>query len=778
MKRNEIIRLIKIFFLSILMVALSACGESHPMSDSLVVLDKQLEKLAEVRISNKSLSNSKWKSFGNVWGNSTYIRSYEAEEYIYVATAIANSGSYKSFATEVGKTYRVSAELIGADVNRDENFVANSYLTVSDNIPTKEGTHVLVTSEYVTGGEKVSIVFTFVATETTSYVALRSDTNWQYANARAIAVEEVRQNSTETKWVSFGKVWGNATYSRNYKNEEYIYVATASADSGSYMSFSTKVGQTYNVSAELIGADVNQDKNFVGNSYITVSSDVPKKNKAHVIATSTYVKGDKKVTKNFTFVAISTISYLAIRSDRNWQYASARALSVNQIDNPLTNKKVVHFADENDPDDRLISIDYKNMTLIEAIPIEGSRNHKAHSMGLKSEASYLMLVPVESKFVTVRNLNTRKFVKKIRLPITVRSAGAYNKTENLMLATGRNRPASVLINAESLELVGKAGFNITCSASLALYAENDIKDMTCSTPDHGGNHVTGHGVWLDSKRFVILDRANRKLHIYQISKNADKKTYNSTLIQTLDTDTSLHTMHRGVGANESKYFYAVSESSGKNGNKPSGVYKYKLEDNGTLSQLNFLTLRTDEGKTIGVNSHHLEIIPDGTSLYVPVGNIIKNGDVQDGGIFVVNPKDMTIVKFISTGNGAAHVKFSKKRKMGIVTNRNSDYVTVLNYETHTPIKDISLNFTHEGLTPVSQAHTGYVEKSGDYYYSMWVDGGVFFRINLETLELDGSLYVGGTPFSGSYYSTINPNTSLPEPSKSDGYDEIFPDGSI
>jgi len=441
-------------------------------------------------------------------------------------------------------------------------------------------------------------------------------------------------------------------------------------------------------------------------------------------------------------------------------------------------KNITYFADENDPDDRLISIDYKNMKLINAVDIEGSRNHKAHSMGTKSEAAYLLLVPVESKFLTVRRLNTGEFVKKIRLPFEVRSAGAYNKQENLMLATGRYRPASVLINAESLELVGKAGFNITCSDSIPLYAENDIKDLTCTTPDHGGNHVTGHGVWLDSKRFVILDRANRKLHIYQIAKNADKKTYNTTLVQTLNTDTSFHTMHKGVGTNQSKYFYAVSESSGKNGNKPSGVYKYQLEDNGTLTQLTFISLHTNDGTKIGVNSHHLEITPDGKFLYVPVGNVLENGIVRQGGIFVVNANDMSIVKFISTGNGAAHVKFSKKRKMSIVTNRNSDYVTIINYETHTYIKDIPLDFTHEGLTSVSQAHTGYVNKNGDYYYSMWVDGGVFFRINLETLELDGSVYVGGTPFSGSYYPSINSNRLLSNPSIDDGYDIVFPDWSM
>jgi len=467
-------------------------------------------------------------------------------------------------------------------------------------------------------------------------------------------------------------------------------------------------------------------------------------------------------------VSISVVGYLL----------TACGDSESTKNNNKFSKNITHFADENDPDDRLISIDYDNMKLIDTVPIEGSRNHKAHSMGSKSEAAYLMLVPVESKFVTVRRLNTGEFVKKIRLPITVRSAGAYNKKENLMLATGRNRPAGVLINAELLEIVGKAGFNITCNDSVPLYAENDTRELTCVTPDHGGNHVTGHGVWLDSQRFVILDRANRKLHIYQIEKKSDGKTYNTTLVQTLDTDTSLHTMHKGVGADQNKYFYAVSESSGADGNKPSGVYKYKLEDNGTLTQLNFLPLGLDNGNKVGVNSHHLEITPNGEFLYVPVGNVLENGMLSKGGIFVVDSKDMTIVKFIATGDGAAHVKFSKKRELGIVTNRNSNFVTVLNYINHSHVKDISLNFTHEGLTPVFQAHTGYVNKNGDYYYSMWVDGGVFFRINLETLELDKSVYVGGTPFSGSYYPVINPNTSLPKPSESDGYDEIFPDWSL
>ncbi len=424
MKKEKRAMLVKTLFLSVLMLFLTACGTS----------DTQSKTVKQSEASSYKLLNSsrEWKSFGAVWGDAIHSRTYNNEQYIYVATIVAGSGLYSNVTTEVGKTYKVRAELLGADINRNENFLSNSYITVSSAIPTKDASSVIASSDYVSGGEKVSTAFTFVATSTTSYIAIRSDSNWQYASARAISVDVTDESSTldspeadrvapiitltgaseveviqganyndagatvtdnvdgditsdivvdnpvdtttigtytvtynvkdaadnqavevsrvvhviedetinssscsellgDGNWLTFGEVYKNRAYARVYNNEQYIYVATINADSGLYRSFRTEVGKTYQVSAELLGADINRNENFLSNSYVTVSSATPVKDKRRVIASSSYVSGGEKVNIAFTFVATSTTSYIAIRSDSNWQYASARAVSVKEL---------------------------------------------------------------------------------------------------------------------------------------------------------------------------------------------------------------------------------------------------------------------------------------------------------------------------------------------------------------------------------------------------------------------------------------------------------------
>ena len=149
-------------------------------------------------------------------------------------------------------------------------------------------------------------------------------------------------------WRAFGGVWGNRSYTRNYNSEKYIYIAARNANAGLYKRVSTKVGETYRVSAELLGADINRDKNFIANSYITVSSEVPRRDKSHVIASSKMVKGSSKVVETFTFVATSRTSYIGLRSDRAWQYANVRAVSVKEVGNENSNDENSNDENSND----------------------------------------------------------------------------------------------------------------------------------------------------------------------------------------------------------------------------------------------------------------------------------------------------------------------------------------------------------------------------------------------------------------------------------------------
>jgi len=296
-----------------------------------------------------------WNTFGEIWSDRTYTRTYNGEKYTYVPTKTAGSGAYKSVTTEVGKTYRVSGELIGADVNRDEEFVANTYLTVTNSVPQQSipvvGKDGVLAFESQTGGSKTTKTITFVATSTTSYISVRSDRDWKYANARALSVKKIESTESENNdedltpavelidesesWNAFGEIWSDRTYTRTYNGEIYTYVPTKTAGSGAYKSVVTEVGKTYTVSAELLGADVNRDEEFVANTYLTVTNSVPQQSipvvgKEGVLAFVSQT-GGSKTTKTITFVATSTTSYISVRSDRDWKYANARALSVKEL---------------------------------------------------------------------------------------------------------------------------------------------------------------------------------------------------------------------------------------------------------------------------------------------------------------------------------------------------------------------------------------------------------------------------------------------------------------
>jgi len=418
-------------------------------------------------------------------------------------------------------------------------------------------------------------------------------------------------------------------------------------------------------------------------------------------------------------------------------------------------RDIVHFADEHNPHNRLITLDSRKMKLLNTVEVEGSLNHHSDTMGEIRTAKYMMMVPKGSNFVTVREIKSGKFVKKIKLPFRPRSADAYNKKYDLVLLNSRDRPAGVLIDATKLKIVGKAGFNITCNKPNivapynGLYAEEDIDNLMCTTSDFGGDQISGHPIWISSEAFVLLDRSNRLLHVYSIHKS--RNGWRTKLEQTIKTDTALHQLIPRSKLFYNRTFFGMTESNPSQ-KKIAGVYKFRRVGN-KLRKIKFTKLTKRE--IDGVNGHNLYITPNKLYLYAPVGATFENGKFNRGGIFVVGTYSMRVKKFIKTGFGAGHVNFSTRYKMAMVTNHKDKYVTAINYLRHKFIRNIPLKFKSEDIFSLYQSHAPYIEPTGRYFYNFWTDGGVFFRINLRRLTLDKSVYTGGIPIQGNYYPTVN-----------------------
>ncbi len=524
---------------------------------------------------------------------------------------------------------------------------------------------------------------------------------------------------------------------------------------------------------------------------------------------------------NYKMVGLSIISILSLT------FTSAMAENDACDCYAPYKEHIVQYADEHNPDNHIITINYDTMQLLNIEPVEGSSNHHADPMGTLSGANYMMLVAKGSYFTTVWDIKSDTFIKKINLPFRPRSSDTYNKKRNLILLNSRDRPAAVLIDAQKLKMVGRAGFNIRCNhyeadpieSNFLLYSnkENFDPNFKCYAPDYGGDQISGHPLWLSANEFIIIDRANRAIHVYKIKKDDD--LYSTKLVQTIRTNSSMHQMiPRDKNNPHNKIFFGMTEGN-KDLNIAPRVYKFKLK-HGKLKITGIAEFEKD--KIEGMFGHNLYISPNKKYLYAPVAahyilgksitndrdrknilqffNKIKNRShfseafkrfvawkgisyyqnifkefKKQGEVFIIRTKNMKVKKVVEAGYGAGHVAFSKQKHLAIVTNHLDNFVTIIDTKHKKFIKNIPLNFEREGIFNLTQSHMQHVSEDGEYYYNFWTDGGRFFRINLDTLELDGSIYTGGVPIQGNFYKEVNTTCDIPAPDTNDGFGELFED---
>jgi len=51
---------------------------------------------------------------------------------------------------------------------------------------------------------------------------------------------------------------------------------------------------------------------------------------------------------------------------------------------------------------------------------------------------------------------------------------------------------------------------------------------------------------------------------------------------------------------------------------------------------------------------------------------------------------------------------------------------------------------------ILQSHTNFVSPDSMYYYAFASDNGIFFEFNLQSLEVERTLYTGGAPVQGTF----------------------------
>ena len=248
--------------------------------------------------------------------------------------------------------------------------------------------------------------------------------------------------------------------------------------------------------------------------------------------------------------------------------------------------------------------------------------------------------------------------------------------------------------------------------------------------DYGGSNATGHPFWFSKRKFALIDRPNRTIHVYKVRLKRDGE-YKVTELSSIATPTAVHHLMQGE---RKRIFFALAEGSAQNNHAPI-VIKYKMQS-GALTELAQTPLATDSVELMG--SHHANMHPDGVHMYI---------GSTEGKLYVLDTETMTIVKTIDVGQGAGHTTFAPERNLAIITNHKDTFVSVIDTTTHSLIKNVTVSGAQKNGT-ILQSHTSLISPDMNYFYAFATDNGIFFELDLNTLEVTRTLETGGTPLQG------------------------------
>ncbi len=347
----------------------------------------------------------------------------------------------------------------------------------------------------------------------------------------------------------------------------------------------------------------------------------------------------------------------------------------------------------------------------------------------------------------------------------------------------------------------------------------------CKHSDVGGNQISGHPYWLTTDYAAIVDRSNRQISVYKVwEEGGELKSHLVNHMKTRTSIHQIIPRDRDALPGDQKmHFYATEE--GNQGSRyrygiPHALLKMNLTDNG-LQLVERMNLARSHGLST-FNAYHLKngcrsiasdyskspassryeafkslfdrigipsFIDQETDVDFPVEclsaklNGAHNADFTNtfspdnkllyigsaGGFMqIVDVDSWKVVNTVDTGglsgvkSGSGHTCFAPKKGLAIVTNHTAPYNTVIDMNTNKKITDIQLPFTRENIFTAVQSHTCYVDKAESNYYNFWTDGGVFYKIDLDSLEMVDSFYTGGIPIQGSYISLSNIKHASPD----------------
>ena len=306
-------------------------------------------------------------------------------------------------------------------------------------------------------------------------------------------------------------------------------------------------------------------------------------------------------------------------------------------------------------------------------------------------------------------LNRKDYTIGILDPISNRITGEVNLdfyprsvkiNQNDILLTSANEPAAAVINSN------------TASPS---YADSGYIEPV----SYGGSNATGHPVWVNDDQFLLLDRTENSIELYE------KGSFQP--IDKLKTRSSVHHVIDKHGI-----FYGICEGE-QNGVSP-GILKFTVNhgkiiviQEKLLSQLSDLP---DDFIAATWGAHHGAFHP--TQDYIYIGS-------AEGNVFVLDLENLELADTFKTGKGVGHFTFYGT--MLITTNHYDTFKSFYdasNPQQHILLKNISFSEQiSSGIT--MQSHTSHIIDNKLYFMFNTDKESTLYEVNLDLLSIERSV---------------------------------------
>ena len=363
---------------------------------------------------------------------------------------------------------------------------------------------------------------------------------------------------------------------------------------------------------------------------------------------------------------------------------------------------------------RILIFDIDNMRLLTIVENTGAGPYGIDQQSPKK--AYALTRKTQS--LTIVNNKTFENDGLIPLDHKPRSTN-YNPVTDLTLVSGGDKAMTSIIKVGKDKVVKTIGDNLETHPH-----------------DYGGSLSTGHPVWVNDKKFFMLDRAARTIQLWN---------RRGELLSTLHTATSVHHIFQPptatMATGEESIYYAVEEGNQSERISPA-ILRFKLRGNTLVEtarvELNSIDPSAYDAGVMG--AHHADFHPDGKYIYV---------GSTEGHLFVINRKGMKVEKVVEVGKGAGHTTFLSMRNQAIITNHNDTFVSVIDTLNHKWLRNVEVA---DDASPdyKSQAHTSGVSLDMQYFYSAASHDGVFYRINLDTWNVFKTPATGANLLMGSF----------------------------